>query len=815
MSAQPTPSTPAATASTTSAQVAQSAVAQTLPDHVNIEIDGKAMQVPKGSMIIQAADKIGVKIPRFCYHDKLPIAANCRMCLVEVEKAPKPQPACATPVMEGMKIHTQSQRSLSAQRNVMEFLLINHPLDCPICDQGGECELQDVAMGYGRSVSRFTEDKRVVADEDLGPLVATEMTRCIHCTRCVRFMDEIAGTTELGGMGRGETLEIGTYIGRAIKTELSGNIIDVCPVGALTNKVFRFKARPWELTARASIGYHDSLHSSLYIHTRRGEAMRVVPKDNEAINESWLSDRDRFSHEAITHADRALKPRIKKNGAWIDTDWATAIAFAKDALKGVIAKHSAQDIGTLVGPMASAEDYLLFNRLTRGLGSNNIDHRVRQLDFSDDAARPLAPRFEAPLADIEKARSILLFGANPRMDAPILGHKVRKANKRGARVFAINSADFDFHFAVEQKLIGNAVNHISHALALAKAASELTGFAMPEELASLMGQALSSDTAKVIVDALKASQPARLIFGEHAAHHPQAALLRACAQYVSKATGASFDEIADGSNSAAAWRMGVLPHRTDAGKSVSTVGLNARQMLEQPLKAYVLAGLEMNDLTLGAQALEAIAKAECVIAFAHYHSPSIDTLAHVIFPVALPPECEGTYVNTEGTVQSLTPALKTHGDVRASWRVLRVLGEELGLSGFAFNNFDELHADVQAALAKNETQTSAVKLQIAPRSTERGLVVSALSSIYTVDSVVRRAKALQGTPIAATDAIKLHPEDALGIGVSQGATLFIGSAALAVDIDKATPKGGFIVSLGLNSAMDMPPTGSTIHVQKR
>jgi NADH-quinone oxidoreductase subunit G len=810
MSAQPT----------STAQAAPSAVAQpTLPvappDHVNIEIDGKAMQVPKGSMIIQAADKIGVKIPRFCYHDKLPIAANCRMCLVEVEKAPKPQPACATPVMEGMKIHTQSQRSLSAQRNVMEFLLINHPLDCPICDQGGECELQDVAMGYGRSVSRFTEDKRVVADEDLGPLVATEMTRCIHCTRCVRFMDEIAGTTELGGMGRGETLEIGTYIGRAIKTELSGNIIDVCPVGALTNKVFRFRARPWELTARASIGYHDSLHSNLYIHTRRGEAMRVVPKDNEAINESWLSDRDRFSHEALNHPDRALKPKIKKNGAWVEVDWASAIAFTKDALKGVIAKHSSQEIGTLVGPMASAEDYLLFSRLTRGLGSNNIDHRVRQLDFSDDASRTLAPRFEQPLADIEKARSILLFGANPRMDAPILGHKVRKANKRGARVFAVNPADFDFHFTVEQKLIGNAVNHVSHALALTKAAGELNTMAMPEELAALMGQALSSETAKVIVESLKAAQPSRLIFGEHAARHPQAALLRACAVFVAKATGASFDEIADGSNSAAAWQMGALPHRIQGGTAVAATGLNARQMLEKPLKAYVLSGLEINDLTLGAQALESIAKAECVIAFSHFHSPSVDTLAHVIFPIALPPECEGTYVNTEGTVQCLSPGLKTPGDARATWRVLRVLGEELGLTGFGFNDFGELHADVQSALATNETKPSTTKLHVAPRSAERGLVVSALGSIYTVDSVVRRAKALQATPIAATDAIKLHPEDALGIGVSQGATLYIGSAALAVDVDKATPKGGFIVSLGLNSAMDIPPTGTTILVQKR
>jgi NADH-quinone oxidoreductase subunit G len=805
MSAQPIAASPAA----------QAPALVTPPDHVNIEIDGKALQVPKGQMIIQAADKIGIKIPRFCYHDKLPIAANCRMCLVEVEKAPKPQPACATPVMEGMKVFTQSQRSLSAQRNVMEFLLINHPLDCPICDQGGECELQDVAMGYGRSVSRFTEDKRVVADEDLGPLVATEMTRCIHCTRCVRFMDEIAGTTELGGMGRGETLEIGTYIGRAIKTELSGNIIDVCPVGALTNKVFRFRARPWELTARAGIGYHDSLHSNLYLHTRRGEAMRVVPRDNEAINESWLSDRDRYSHEALGAPDRLTKPRIKKNGAWVDSDWASAINFAKDALQAVITKNGSEEIATLVGAIASAEDYLLLARFTRALGSANIDHRLRQLDFSDDAARVLAPSLGAPLADLEKARAILLFGCNPRMDAPMLGHKVRKAWKKGARIFALNQADFDLHFTVEQKLIGHAASHVSHALALAKAALDATQFPLSDALSGLMAQALPSDSAKAIVEAMRSAQPARLLFGEHAARHPQAAILRACARYVAAATGATFDEMPEGANSAAAWRMGALPHRSAGGAGAEKVGLNARQMLEQPRKAYLLAGAEMNDFALGSVALEAMAKAECVVAFAHYLSPELETLAHVVFPIALPPECEGTYVNAEGIVQRLAPALKTPGDARACWRVLRVLGAEMGLPGFAFNDYAALAAEVDAALAQDLVQPIAQPLQLVPRSTEKGLVLNALGSIYTVDSVVRRAKALQGTPIAASNSVKLHPEDALGIGVSHGATLYLGSAALAVDIDRAVPKGGFIVALGLNATLDLPPTGSVINVQKR
>ena len=787
----------------------------TAPDHVNIEIDGRALQVPKGSMIIHAADKIGVQIPRFCYHDKLTIAANCRMCLVEVEKAPKPQPACATPVMEGMKIHTQSERALSAQRNVMEFLLVNHPLDCPICDQGGECELQDVAMGYGRSVSRFTEDKRVVADEDLGPLVATEMTRCIHCTRCVRFMDEIAGTTELGGMGRGETLEIGTYIGRSIRTELSGNIIDICPVGALTNKVFRFRARPWELVARAHIGYHDSLHSNLYLHTRRGEAMRAVPRDNEAINESWLSDRDRFSHEALKHPERASKPRVKSGGIWRDADWAGAITFVKDHLREITTLHGADQLGVLVGGTASAEDYLLLNRFARGLGSNNIDHRLRQLDFSDDAARALAPTLSAPLAEIERARSILLMGCNPRLDAPLLGHRVRKAWKRGAKVYAINPADFDFHFQLEQKLIGHAQNQVGYALALAKAAAEANEIAVPNELAPLLTGALMSDNARAIVDSLKSNQPSRILFGEHAAQHPSAAILRACAQFVAAATGAGFDEIPDSSNAAAAWRMGAVPHRSVGGAAIAAPGLNARQMIEQPRRAYILCAAEINDFALGNHVLEAIAKADCVILIGSFVNPTLETLAHVILPSALPPETEGTYVNAEGIVQTVQAATKAPGDVRACWRILRVLGAEMGLAGFSFNDYSELLAELSDALALNLVRPKACALVAPARSSERGLVLQALTSIYSNDAVLRRSAALQATVIAAKPAVRLHPDDALGIGVSAGAAVTLGSASLAVEIDRSVPKGGFIVSAGLDSTLDLPITGSVVQLQKR
>ncbi|MEP6512221.1 MAG: NADH-quinone oxidoreductase subunit NuoG, partial [Dokdonella sp.] len=421
---------------------AQPAVPGVPPDHVTVEIDGKSLVVPKNSMIIQAADKAGIAIPRFCYHEKLPIAANCRMCMVEVEMGgrpmPKPQPACATPVAEGMKIQTQSQRALSAQRNVMEFLLINHPLDCPICDQGGECELQDLSMGYGRSVSRFVEQKRVVPDEDLGPLVETEMTRCIQCTRCVRVMADVAGTYELGGMERGERLQIGTYVGKPLMSELSGNVIDVCPVGALTNKPFRFKARAWELLARESIGYHDALGSNLWLHTRRGEALRAVPRDNEAINECWLSDRDRYSNDALRAADRALKPMVRKNGELVETSWADALAFAADHLRA-----AGGDVGALVAPLTSNEEGHLLGKLLRALGSDNIDHRLRLLDGAD---APTAAPFEMAVADIEKANAILLIGCNPRHEIPLLNHRIRKAASRGAKVYALNPLDFDFNF---------------------------------------------------------------------------------------------------------------------------------------------------------------------------------------------------------------------------------------------------------------------------------------------------------------------------------------------------------------------------------
>ena len=422
-------------------------------DMVNIEVDGVAMQAPKNSMIIEATDRAGIDVPRFCYHRKLTIAANCRMCLVDVEKAPKPMPACATPVMDGMKIYTQSRRAVDAQHGVMEFLLINHPLDCPICDQGGECELQDLAMGYGRSISRFSERKRVVKDKNAGPLIQTDMTRCIHCTRCVRFLEEIAGTSEMGGSGRGDRLEIGTCIEKSIDSELSGNIIDVCPVGALTNKPFRFSARAWELVAQPSVATHDGLGSTLHYHNRRGEILRAVPADNEAVNETWLSDRDRFSHFGLYAEDRVREPMVKENGEWRSVSWEEAIAATATALKSVVEEHGADELGVLMSPGALTEEYYLAQSMVRALGCGNIDHRLREIDFADDNAQPTTPQFGASPAEMEQASSILLIGSNIRHEAPILGHRVRKAWLAGAGISAINPIDFDFHFKLKNKQI--------------------------------------------------------------------------------------------------------------------------------------------------------------------------------------------------------------------------------------------------------------------------------------------------------------------------------------------------------------------------
>ncbi|MBD9436289.1 NADH-quinone oxidoreductase subunit NuoG [Pseudoxanthomonas sp. PXM03] len=708
------------------------------PDHVTVFIDGQELAAPKGSMIIQAADKAGIPIPRFCYHEKLPIAANCRMCLVEVEKMPKPAPACATPVMDGMKIATRSDKALKSQRNVMEFLLINHPLDCPICDQGGECELQDLSLGYGRSVSRFQERKRVVPDEDIGPLVATEMTRCIQCTRCVRFTADVAGTYELGGMYRGENLQIGTYDGKPLTTEISGNVIDVCPVGALTNKVFQFRARPWELIARESVGFHDAMGSNVFYHSRRGQVLRTVPRENESVNECWLSDRDRYSHQGLYADDRAVKPLQKVNGEWREVSWAEGLAAAAEILRA----NRGDSLGVLVHPAVSNEEGGLLAKLADGLGTGNLDHRINNRDFSDGA---VAEPFALPLAEIEQADVIVLFGTNIRHELPLLHQRIRKAVRKGAKVHVVNPVDFDFAFGIAGK----------HIVA-------------PSKLGAALNDAALRDVAE-------AANRAVVIVGGIVENHPQAAALRSAAADFVAATGASLCRIPQGANALGLARHGVLP----SGRDVAG-------MFAEPRNAYVIYGIEPGlDFADTPAATKALVSAK-VVAFSHFACKSTRDVADVILPIGLLPEIDATLTNLDGMDQRTQAAGKLPGEARDGWKVLRALGGELQLAGFEFT-------DITGARGAAGAKSVAVAKSAAPASNGQGLELAVTAAIYRIDGTVRRAEALQAHPLNVGDRIVLNPADAQAAGVAEGQMAKvgngIGTAALPVVVDVRVAAG--------------------------
>jgi len=716
------------------------------PDHVTVFIDGVEMAAPKGSMIIQAADKAGIPIPRFCYHEKLPIAANCRMCLVEVEKMPKPAPACATPVMDGMKIATRSDKALKSQRNVMEFLLINHPLDCPICDQGGECELQDLSLGYGRSVSRFQERKRVVPDEDIGPLVATEMTRCIQCTRCVRFTADVAGTYELGGMYRGENLQIGTYDGKPLTTEISGNVIDVCPVGALTNKVFQFRARPWELIARESVGFHDAMGSNVFYHSRRGQVLRTVPRENEAVNECWLSDRDRYSHQGLYADDRAVKPLQKINGEWREVSWAEGLAAAAEILRA----NRGDSLGVLIHPAVSNEEGGLLAKLADGLGTGNIDHRINNRDFSDGA---IAQPFSLPLAEIEQADVIVLFGTNIRHELPLLHQRIRKAVRNGAKVHVVNPVDFDFAFSLAGKQI-----------------------VAPSKL----GEALNGAALR---DVAKGANRAVVIVGGVVENHPQAAALRAAAGEFAAATGASLCRIPQGANAVGLARHGVLP----SGRDVAG-------MFAEPRSAYVIYGIEPGlDFADTPAASRALASAK-VVAFSHFACKSTRDVADVILPIGLLPEIEATLTNLDGVDQRTQAAGKLPGEAREGWKVLRALGGELQLAGFEFTDVAGMRDAISNA------KPVVIAKSAAPALNGQGLELAVSAAIYRTDGTVRRAEALQAHPLNVGDRIVLNPADAQAAGVAEGQMAKvgngIGTAALPVVVDARVAAGAAWIESG-------------------
>ena len=788
-------------------------------DAVNIEIDGQPCQARKGAMIIEVTDAHGITVPRFCYHKKLPVAANCRMCMVEVEKVPKPLPACATPVTEGMKIFTQSDIATGAQKAVMEFLLINHPLDCPICDQGGECELQDVALGYGRDVSRFSENKRVVADKYIGPLIASDMTRCIHCTRCIRFLREVAGKMELGAIGRGENMEIGTYIEKSLESELSGNMIDVCPVGALTSKPFRFKARAWELQQAPTVAPHDCVGSNLFVHTRRGEVMRVVPRENEDINEVWLSDRDRFSYEGLHSKDRVTEPMVKIDGHWEAVDWETALQAAADGMRAVIDAHGADQMGVLVSPNATLEEMVLTQAVARGAGIQNIDHRLRQVDFSDQDNAPLCPSLGQSLAALETVNAALFIGGNPRKDQPIIGHRLRKAAVAGAQVMFVNPVDYEFLFDVHAQAVVPPSQMTATLAAIAACFPDAAGKAT-EAVRDAISAAAPDDTHRNMAQALQAADKATVLLGNVAMAHPQFSLIKALAGVIAAASGATLGVLTDGANGAGGWLAGVLPHRGPAGTAVSTAGLDAQAMLAAPRKGYLLFGVEpAHDCANAGQANKALDAAEFVVSIGTFASDAMKAQADVLLPTGPFTETSGTYVNTEGRWQSFSGVATPKGDSRPGWKVLRVLGNQLGLDGFEQHSSEEIRDALREQAGTMQLDNSQPAGAVAGAAASDGLERIGDVSINAADALLRRAPALQATPDAAVAGLlRLNAAQAEKSGVEDGHTVTVkqgaASTTMAVEISARVPDGCVWVQAGTTAAASLGANFGPVTIER-
>jgi len=710
-----------------------------------LEIDGRPVEVPDNSMVMDAANKLGIYVPHFCYHRKLSIAANCRMCLVQVEKAPKPLPACATPVTEGMKVFTHSDAAIKAQKGVMEFLLINHPLDCPICDQGGECQLQDLAVGYGGSNSRYTEPKRVVVNKELGPLVsAEEMTRCIHCTRCVRFGQEIAGVMELGMIGRGEHSEIMPFVARTVDSELSGNMIDVCPVGALTSKPFRYSARTWELARRKSVSPHDSLGSNLVVQVKGDRVMRVLPRDNEEINECWLSDRDRFSYEGLNSPDRLTSPMVKRDGKWEQVEWAVALELVARELGRI----GPEATGALTTPQATLEEMHLLQKLVRGLGGDNVDYRLRRSDFSADSDLSGIPWLGMKLTEINGLDRVLLVGSTLRKEQPLLAQRLRMAVKKGAQFNLVNPVDDDLLMRVANKAIVAPAAMVEALGRIAKAAAQVKQMAVPAEVAGLE----VDEATRGIAESLASGQNGAILLGNIAGRHPQAVQLHRLAQMVASLTGARLGFLGEGANGVG----GSLAKARPAGS-----GLNAARMLAEPRKAYLLLHAEMDRDTHAPQAaVAAMQSAEFVVVLSAFHHEAAAEYAQVLLPVAPFTETPGTFVNIEGRVQGFQAVARPLGESRPAWKVLRVLGSLMGVPGFDFDTVEQVRAECLGALgdipARLDNSIGGATKPVA-KSRLDGIQRIGEVPAYHTDSIVRRAASLQLTREAQAAAVAWLP----------------------------------------------------------
>ncbi|QWD45188.1 NADH-quinone oxidoreductase subunit G [Polynucleobacter paneuropaeus] len=756
---------------------------------VEIELDGKTVEVPQGSMVMHAANKLGTYVPHFCYHKKLSIAANCRMCLVEVEKAPKPLPACATPVTQGMKVFTHSAKAVEAQRSVMEFLLINHPLDCPICDQGGECQLQDLAVGYGKSNSRYEEEKRVVFHKNVGPLISMEeMSRCIHCTRCVRFGQEIAGVMELGMINRGEHSEITTFVGQTVDSELSGNMIDICPVGALTSKPFRYAARTWELARKRSVSPHDSLGSNTTIQTKANKVMRVVALENEAINECWISDRDRFSYEGINSADRVTSPMVKQGGQWLETDWESALDYVSRSLKTIATEHGPQAIAALAHPISSTEELHLLQKIVRGLGSDQIETRLLQSNIEGAAKAPWLGMSITKLDSLDRA---LVIGSYLRKDQPLMAARLRAAAKRGLALHRIDAGGDDWLISAPKSLVVkpsawvNSLGEVALAVAKAKSASAPAGVA-----------ASISPAAQAIADSLLSGQSSAVFLGSAAIAHPNASDLHVLAQFIAQQTGATFGFLPVGGNAVGA-------------SLVKANGAGINSVLSGERRAVILMNLEpTRDLANPEQAKVALAKANTVIALTAFTSPDLLETADVILPISAFTETVATFVNAEGSAQTIQPAVKPLGDSRPGWKVLRVLGGLLGLDGFLFNMPEEVLGD---ALGEsfvdnlNNQFTGSSVISSGNISPANGFERVSDVNIYAVDPIVRRAPALQRTSDAKRgNQVGLNQAAMNELGLKEGDVVSIAqgnlSTQLPVTLEANLAAGAVRISAGTEAS---------------
>lgn len=769
---------------------------------LNIEIDGKQVEVEHGATIIDAADQLGIAIPRFCYHKKLSVAANCRMCLVQVEKFNKPLPACATPVADGMKIFTRSKSAVEAQQSVMEFLLINHPLDCPICDQGGECDLQDIAMAYGAPKSRYTEEKRVVLNKNIGPLVSTDMTRCIQCTRCVRFLKEVGGMMELGLVNRGEHAEITAYVDKSVDSELSGNIIDLCPVGALTSKPFRYTARSWELTRRPSIAPHDGLGSQIEVHIKDGKVLRVLPREKETVNECWLSDRDRFSYEGLNSADRLQVPMVKHNGVWQETDWKTALELAAGQIKDIVNAEGSDALGVLISPNSTMEEAHLATKFAHGLGSDNVDYRLRHTDFRHDGKRLGVVWMGCNIPDVQEMDRILVIGSNLRNEHPLLAQRIRRAVANGGELSVVNPLDDDPLIPIKHKAIcspNDMVNVLSQILK-AVSSMERLSLCLPKSLSELLEGVRVWENSQAIAlsltghgETMDLISPRSAVFlGNISQHHPRYTEIYSLAEAIASLCGATFGVLNAGANSVGANLVGAMPK---AG------GLNARTMLESPRKAYVLVNVEPElDCHNAALAREAMQKAECVVALTAFKSEALEH-ADILLPITPFTETSGTFMSMEGRVQSFAAVTKPLGEARPGWKVLRVLGNVAGLHGFEFDSSEEVKneifggekpsAVVWRTLNNNLRELIDVEIKV---KLDSDLQRVGEIPQFQSDAIVRRSPPLQKTRhVTKAVLAALHPEQLSKLGLQAGDSILVkqgeGSAVLQAQADSRVPLG--------------------------